>query len=1565
MRPALIAPFDRALLEPGASPGLQVVKTPPLDLRVATIGRNTAITAWRTPEAGEAPVAVEPDVLRRTLQEGGIVDIRAEGKPGDFTTVIKANAPAFDVFALSARREVVAWVHAWDSRAPVAKAEATLLLQRAPDAPLERIAQGQTDADGIALIVLPADFVAPAVDNDAPKPQWFVRVERSGQRALLPLQFGYGEPFATTKSQGFGVSDRPIYRAGDTVHWRLWSQAWRDGALVPAAPETTELALTEDTTTKIVTWTATFDASGSATGDTVLPVHLTDGDYCIGLATHDWPGHTARVCFFVGTYRAQDLWMRAHTPARVVRDGDTIPFDIEAGYYSGGVAAGARIDGIAATLEEVSLADAYPQWHEYTFSRWWRDYEEDGDLESLAPTTDDKGHARVSVPVAFKADERGMLPAFGRIRLSAEVQLSDRESTTSSPVEVLYSRYTRHVGLRVEPRWLDAKSQITLKAVVVDAEGKDVSSGSVDVEVFFSDSDDDDVVGEKVHSCVLTAGRSGDCTFARSRSGYYRFVAKQRGAAPAEFQALVWAVFDGGDDEEATIAFVEEEIRQPTPAGGPLRLPMAVSRSGPVLFIVSSDDRVLDVRVLQVDAGAQAIELPTQADWPRNGTVRAYLRGDASDKVLPAGYRHAVEILDAQTNFQLEATPRTDVPVTLEIDPSTSSPGGKVRVVLHNTSRAQRNVTLAIVDDALRAMGVDYLEGMDPQNMSALRGSSWDSMDESQFSGWNRSPLRWLLRRKEDVDICPRDTPDCFIKVMGSRINPIDVSSVESTTILTAEQLSRAPVSRDTTNVALLAPGTVRAPAPPPPAQRGDAYSELETVAVMGSSIAPPVAPDAPTPRDDRNVAVKNGDATISAPPIDTHRPAPELARIRMQFADTALWRSDIVLAPGETREIDFVAPDNLTRWRAVAWSDDGRSDIAMTDATLEAGLPVEARLQSPARIYPGDRARIATNVRQTATHAAQARALLKVQRGASNDTHAATLALPPQGQASFGVAIAPRAPGALLLTAAAATDGGQDAIALPLDVASTTITGRRTQAGWVGATPLALKLPTLPEGASDPHLRVSVWRGNDALVHGWTEDLRDYQHRCWEQILSRAVAAALAIERHDPAWPDAKAVVQEALDNAAVFQKYSGGMQFFANAPYGIGGNVSLTAYTVDAFALLRSLGYATPDFVESKARAFLTRDDEKDEALRNEHAIAAAVVDRPDDLDLLRKEHAKLALPARVAAVRALARAGDSHAAPATAALLEQAPLRGEARVLTRGADWSRWMSSPLREQCELIRLLQDFPQLAPAGTREALVRGLGDVYAGGVPVVDTQTGASCLRALRGERANDAIDVAVDATVGARSERLLLRNGEVRAEAAFDAPTADTLSMAAPTAPKSPVAYLARIDYSEDARQAQATAIGFSIERRYEVLRDHKWSPLGDAPLRDGDWVRITLVVSNAKTRHFVAVTDDLPGGLRPVDLALAGVAGVDMDALSSQGDGAFYERKLDPVKPKFYADRLWPGRHEIHYFTRVANSGDYLAAPAVAELMYGEATRARTAADRIRIADPAPTPDLNLTP
>ena len=65
------------------------------------------------------------------------------------------------------------------------------------------------------------------------------------------------------------------------------------------------------------------------------------------------------------------------------------------------------------------------------------------------------------------------------------------------------------------------------------------------------------------------------------------------------------------------------------------------------------------------------------------------------------------------------------------------------------------------------------------------------------------------------------------VTVSGGRVNPIDVSSVESTTIFTAQELQKLPVEREIGSVALLAPGVVAG---------DEEYGKL--VAIGGASVA-------------------------------------------------------------------------------------------------------------------------------------------------------------------------------------------------------------------------------------------------------------------------------------------------------------------------------------------------------------------------------------------------------------------------------------------------------------------------------------------------------------------------------------------------------------------------------------------------------------------------------------------------------------------------------------------------------------------------------------------------------
>jgi len=142
------------------------------------------------------------------------------------------------------------------------------------------------------------------------------------------------------------------------------------------------------------------------------------------------------------------------------------------------------------------------------------------------------------------------------------------------------------------------------------------------------------------------------------------------------------------------------------------------------------------------------------------------------------------------------------------------------------------------------------------------------------------------------------------------------------------------------------------------------------------------------------------------------------------------------------------------------------------------------------------------------------------------------------------------------------------------------------------------------------------------------------------------------------------------------------------------------------------------------------------------------------------------------------------------------------------------------------------------------------------------------------------------------------------------------------------------------------QQPETAFGIERRYSVLRNRAWKDVSAATIREGDWVRIALRFSNRAVRRYVAITDTVVGGLRPTDLELAGVAGLDVRSLGGDGSNYFSARRIDDRFARFYAEQLPPGMQEVYYYARAAHPGRYAALPAVAELMYGSPGVARTA-------------------
>lgn len=1493
----------------------EVVNSPALRFDMQAVGAEAKAGQLAVREhARHRPRRVTSTDTRKALAEGGWVRwILADPPSRHQRPELEFAAPQFNLVALAGQGEVLVWAMDWQAHAPIVGTRVELLRLDMGAVEPATMAQAVTGADGTAMLRLPDHRPSRSDTQIQSSAKWLVRaVSADGRarasRAVLPLDRLAGSQLErSVATRVWGVTDRPLYRPGDTVNYRLWIREEHGKRLLaPLRLRDPELALArrwsrEDVLVRV---DATPDAEGNVSGQVRIPQHATDDEYCVGVrSSRELQG----ACFYVGTYRAQDLWAELRIDDAVLRPDQPLTAHASAGYYSGGPAAGVSLK-FTTMLTGLPLGEAYPDYGDYRFIEVTGGAARDGIALAAAESTevqaDVNGQATASWPMTFEPEYDGQeleLPAFGLMQVGVTANLSEREGTRSPLASTHYSRFERFVGLRLDRPWLDLDSPVNLHAVVIDADGGLDAAAWVEVDVLRRVPGEDG--GQPVTSCRVRSGQSAPCGFERQRGARYVFTARSGDAAPVEARYTVWGGgWGGGDDQRPQIELQRQGAGAVT-AGSAARLVLQqpYDKAWALIWVDGPAGRWH--RVQAIDSPATWLEVETAAGRSGKVDVRVLvLERDASPSPVRDRLRAPAPVLQASLEFDMQSGERTG-PLALAFADDKARPGASVRLTVRNLDDHPRQVVVAVVDDAVRALAGDMLEEHGPFGANWLGRDTWyDQWWMQSFSLWSVRPgVRVVLPRRADE-------------------------------------------------------GSVSAAEPAIAGRYGfDGERTLDRVEVTGSRVS----------RADLFHAY-DGQAVVLGLRPREHSRAAWRAAVRSRFLDAALWQPDLVLQPGQSRSFEVALPDNLTRWRALAWSSDADDDFAIDEATIEVGRPVEVRVQAPLRIFPGDRARIAANVRSTLDAPAVADVRFRLESGQDAQDHRRALAVAAGGQASTGIEIAPRASGGVDAVVRARLGDDEDAVAAAIDVAPASLRTRKVQAGWLGGSAVELRLPGLPAGAGRPNLRIAVHGGHAGLLRRWLGEMRDYPHRCWEQILSRAVAAAIAIESGETAtWPDAAGVVVEALENAAFFQGREGDFRFFSDQDADVGfdayrePNVALTAYSVEAFALLARLGHRVESAIVERAKAFLAgqKPSGDDAASLNRWALAmgAGAFITNADMDRLWQHWPLLTSRARIAVSRMLASRNDERARIAIGRLLDRAPLRGGARRLHVDAGEARWMASSMWAQCALIELLHDTPAWHDdADLPMQLLAGMADLYAGGMSALDTQASAQCLRALRGmpERTgNDGAPV-LGIQVGSRSTTLAWPAGGDHAEWQGEAAGGSLLRIQRQDSANRPLSYVVELGYDEDARSAGESAVGLKLERRYEVLREGDWRPVAAANIREGDWLRITLSIDTGATRHFVALTDELPGGLQPVDLALEGVAGLDVRRIAEPGSHWFETRRLDPVRPRFYAALLPPGRHQLHYFARAGSAGEYLAPPATAELMYGDASTARTAMARLRI-------------
>ena len=720
---------------------------------------------------------------------------------------------------------------------------------------------------------------------------------------------------------------------------------------------------------------------------------------------------------------------------------------------------------------------------------------------------------------------------------------------------------------------------------------------------------------------------------------------------------------------------------------------------------------------------------------------------------------------------------------------------------------------------------------------------------------------------------------------------------------------------------------------------------------------------------------------------------------MRSLFKYVSYWNPSLQLDSRGRGEIELEVPDNLTGWRVLVLAATPTDRFGLGETTFRVNLPTEIRPAMPNQVTENDRFDAAFTVMNRTDAARDLNVTVAATEGVAEPvSHETVVHLEPFERTTVTVPVTAAAVPAsrdvragriaFEVTARDASDG--DGLVHELVVNKRRVLDTAAVYGSLEDA-RAEEAVLFPENirADVGALGVVLSPSVIANVDGAFRYMRDYLYECWEQVLTKGVMASHFTRLRDYLspdleWPEAATLPATTLARAASFQAPNGGMAYFVPrddyvSPY-------LSAYTALAFSWLREDGHAIPAAVEARLLDylddFLKRDTAPDFYTRGMastvRAVALAALAKRDRLTLADLERYR-------PYVEYMSLFGKAHylqaamAVPGAAAIvaeveetiLASASMSGGKIAFNEVLDdgYLRISATPLNASCAILSAVSEGAmsagQIGLAGDAPfELVRTITAARGNRDHWENTQENMFCATALidyaqRYESTAPSMtaNVALDTEPLGTARFASVRDTAVTLErpiAPADPGTARTLTIDREGAGR--LYYQAVLSYASVDEAAQAVNAGIDLRREYSVQRGDEWVLL-ESPMRvrRGELVRVDLYVSLPTARHFVVVDDPVPGGLEPVNRALANVSGVDADEGRYQPAGgawwfrfsdwreygvsrwSFYHQELRHDAARFYSEYLPAGNYHLSYTAQAIATGEFASMPTHAEEMY----------------------------
>jgi uncharacterized protein YfaS (alpha-2-macroglobulin family) len=454
--------------------------------------------------------------------------------------------------------------------------------------------KGRTDSDGVYYSKMKAG------ESDT----IFVFAEKGDDFTLAdPYAYWWEE----THDKVYTYTDRPVYRPGDTVHFRSILRTMTDSGLeVPDTGDDYGVVIDDAKGNEVFKNDYKIDKYGSLSGEFVLGAEPALGEYqiVVKLGGNDYYGS-----FKVEEYKKPEYEVKIRTDKGVYIGGETITADIEAGYYFGSPVSEAQVDYVV-------YRSVYerPWWWGYDWGWYFMDSDyyyahEKVMIDSGTAELDQNGKLRLTVDTTPYLESPDSDYTF---TIEANVtDLSRRVVKTSSIVKVVRSAYS----LSVRPdRWVYTPGDTARITVnVSDFDNKGVAGAKVSLVVTEHRWGGKAPLSSVTLSGTTNAGGDAVIEYPVKNVGDLTFVAtvvdKMGNKTTAEDSAYAFTEgYAYGWPSEGGISIIPD--KDTYAVGDTAHILIAAPSEQGYLLVTTECDSIFDNRVVTVKGGTAMLELP-------------------------------------------------------------------------------------------------------------------------------------------------------------------------------------------------------------------------------------------------------------------------------------------------------------------------------------------------------------------------------------------------------------------------------------------------------------------------------------------------------------------------------------------------------------------------------------------------------------------------------------------------------------------------------------------------------------------------------------------------------------------------------------------------------------------------------------------------------------------------------------------------------------------------------------------------------------------------------------------